>query len=104
MLTELLADWGAFLKLDLDEEALTWFLGGESAVKHPVMLTRGDSPLGQQPMHLLSSEVAFRLTALTDNRDRAEDHLRRFLALTPLRALQWINFHHAQIELMTLLK
>lgn len=39
---------------------------------------------------------------LTVNQPQIELHLRRFLSLTSLRALQWINFNHCVLELVTL--
>lgn len=84
------------------QEALTWFLGGEEKVLQQVPLTRGGILLGRQALPSLSPDVAFRMTAATEHLDRLENHLRRFLALTPLRALQWINFNQEEIELVTL--
>lgn len=39
-LAALLGDWGAFLELSLYQEALTWFLGGESNVLQPMRRIR----------------------------------------------------------------
>jgi hypothetical protein len=46
--------------------------------------------------------VAFRLTAVTEDQQYVEAHLRRLLALTNLEAVQWINLNHARIEFTTL--
>ena len=46
--------------------------------------------------------MAFRLTALTDGISAQEPHLRRLLALTDLKAMQWINLNHAEIQFVTL--
>lgn len=102
VLRELLADWGAYLQLRLYEEALAWFLGGEERILRPVPLNRDGVALGNQALHQHADGVAFRLTATTEHRDRVEPHLRRFLAHTRLRAIQWLNFNHADIELTTL--
>jgi len=48
--------------------------------------------------------VAFRVTAMTENIPAQESNLRRLLALTELRALQWMNLNHADIQFVTLLK
>jgi hypothetical protein len=33
-----------------------------------------------------------------------ESHIRRLLALTNLKAIQWVNLNHAQIEFTTIQK
>jgi len=48
----------------------------------------------------LTPEVR-RLTAVTDDPSFLESHLRRLLALTNLKAIQWINLNHVQIEFTT---
>lgn len=105
LLHELLGVWGAFLDCNLYEEALVHFLGGESKVRQRVPLARAGFPLGTQAATLLSDNIAFRLTALaTDARQGYEAQLRRFLALTPLAALHWVNLHHHEAQIVTLLK
>jgi hypothetical protein len=46
--------------------------------------------------------LAFRLTAVTEDPHHVESHLRRLLALTDLKAIQWINLNHARIEFTTI--
>ncbi len=104
ILGELLADWGAFLELGLYREALTFFLGGAESVIQRIALARDGMALGTQRLHMHSPSAAFILTATTEHQARVESHLRRFLTHAPLRALQWINFNHFQIELSTLLQ
>ena len=102
--TAVLADWGAFLDTALYEEALTHFCGGEARVVTRIPITRAGIELGTQRCHLLAADIAFRVTAHTDQLDRAEAQLRRFLALTPLRAIQWLNLNHRDVSLITLTK
>lgn len=101
---ELLKDWGAFLDLALYQEALVFFLGGETKVRSLVNLNRNGLNLGSQHMLTHSTDVAFRLTAFTKSSDTAASHLRRLLALTSLKAIQWINLNHAQIEFTIITK
>lgn len=98
---ELLEDWGAFLELGLYQEALIHFFGGASA-EQQVRLARGEVNLGNQRMFIHAPGVAFRLTAFTQQQGFVESHLRRLLALTNLKAIQWINLNHAQVEFTTL--
>lgn len=96
---DLLQDWGAFL---LYQEALTHFLGGPGKVEQRVRLNRGGLELGTQRLHVHAPRVVFRLTAFTQGQKFVESHLRRLLALTDLKAIQWINLNHAKIEFTTL--
>ena len=98
----LVEDWGAFLEVGLYREAVTHFLGGEPNVVKPIPVYSGRRLLGQQSIHLLTDEIAFALTAVTGDTCRLRDHQKRFLAHTHLKALQWINFNHHQIEFLTL--
>lgn len=103
-LTELLSDWGAFLDTRLYDEALIHFLGGENSVMRALPLVREGAELGSQNISLVSDDVAFRLTSVSRDRQLVERDFRRLLALTPLRAIQWINFNRHVTELITLTK
>ncbi|MGA2245662.1 MAG: hypothetical protein ABSH48_11735 [Verrucomicrobiota bacterium] len=101
---DLLQDWGAFLDWALYQEAPIHFLGGTSNVERRVNLKRGRLDLGGQPMFDHAPGVAFRITAYTESQNHIESHLRRLLALTELKAIQWINLNHARIEFTTVQK
>lgn len=100
-MTELLQDWGAFLDFALYREALAHLLGG-TGVEQQIILRRDGLSLGAQRMLLHAPEVAFRITACTENQNYFESNLRRLLSLTDLKAIQWINLNHAQIEFKTI--
>jgi len=101
---DLLHDWGAFLDLALYQEALIDSLGGASNVERRVSLHRNKLDLGAQRILMHAPGVAFRVTAFTENQSHVESHLRRLLALTDLKAIQWINLNHLQIEFTTIKK
>lgn len=102
-LNEMLSAWGAFLDCRLYEEALVHFLGGAGRVLQKVPLHRDGFSLGLQTVALVTEAVAFRLTALApEARKGHEAQLRRFLAVTPLATLHWVNLHHHEIELTTI--
>jgi GxxExxY protein len=103
-LVELLDTFGAYLELPFYDEALTWFLGGEASVIRRVPLTREGLILGNQPVHHLSEGIGFKLTSFTHATEHGEGNIRRFFALTPLRALHWLNFNRSHINLITLQK
>lgn len=100
--TELLQEVGAYLDLSLYEDLLTQFLGGEQQVVQSVEIVRNGTVLGRQRCRLLAPDIAFRITAHGDERDQVEPHLRRWLAHTGLRALQWINLNRTRAEFITL--
>jgi GxxExxY protein len=99
---DLLQDWGAFLEAGLYQEALIHFLGGVSNVERRVSLHRGGLDLGGQRMVIHAPGVAFRITAFTESQSYIESQLRRLLALTDLKAIQWINLNHSKIEFTTI--
>jgi GxxExxY protein len=103
LLTGLLEAWGAFLDCNLYEEALVHLLGGEAKVRQRVPLARAGFPLGTQVTTLLTDSIAFRVTALSPEGCAGyEPQLQRFLTLTPLTALHWVNLHHHEVQLVTI--
>lgn len=101
-LCDLLRDWGAFLEINLYQEALIHFLGGKAAIEQPVSLIRNGIALAEQKMFVCAPGIAFRMTAVTEDQQHVESHLRRLLNHTNLRAIQWINLNHARIEFTTI--
>ena len=99
---QLLDEWGAFLHFRLYEQALMHFCGGETVMQR-VPLCRGATALGTQPFLVHSAELAFRVTSVTDQVGSMEVQLRRLLSLTELRAIQWINCGHSNIQLTTIM-
>lgn len=99
---DLLRDWGAFLEVPLYRDALTFFLGGAATVQQPVEVFSGTRSLGRQTLHLLASDTAFALSAITEEPAQFGAHLVRFLRHTRLRHLQWINLNHHVVEFQTL--
>ena len=100
----LLQDWGAFLEITLYREAVIHFLGGPSQVIRPVEVQSRGKMIGAQSVHLLTADTAFAFTASVSNQEAMRDHQMRILQHTPLRFIQWVNFHHDRIEFTTLSK
>ena len=103
-LTDLLNNWGAFLEASLYREAITHFLGGPEQVITKVPVYSDRRRVGEQPVHLLTQDTAFAITAVTANRAAMQEHQLRFLKHTPLRRIQWANLNHHEIEFTTLAK
>ena len=55
-----------------------------------------------QKAHLLNSGVAFKISAVTKNGSFYEQHLRKFIGHTPLKAIQWINFNRNKVVFKTI--
>jgi hypothetical protein len=100
---ELLKDWGAYLEISLFYEAIYHFRGGEDQVIKDIEVVRNETKLGNQKVHLLNPNVAFKLTAITKGIENYGRHLSRFIRLTHLNAIQWINFNHQVISFKTIL-
>jgi GxxExxY protein len=98
----MLNDWGGFLSLPLYQQALTQIFGGEDRVIQHIPVVRDGIEVCQQPVHLLRSDTAFKLTALPGSLETAEEHMRRFLHHTKLRCIQWVNMYHHEIQFITL--
>ena len=98
----LLDDLGTFLQAELYQEALTYLMGGEDKVLQPINVVSGGHVLGNQRFHLLDETTAFRVTAVTKDIQACEMHLRRLLANTNLKAIQWINLNQHKVTFRTL--
>jgi hypothetical protein len=100
----LLADWGAFLQVELYREAVIHFLGGPNVALQKIPIFDGDQPLGFDEVCLLRENTALAFTALTGGQPQMRDHLQRFLSHTRLACIQWVNLNHHKIEFTTLLR
>lgn len=103
LVMRLIADWGLFLDVTLFYDAIVHFRGGKDEVIQPIEIRRGGRLIGQQSAHLISPHVAFKVTAMSTDVKHFEDRLRRFLCLTSLRAIQWINFNRRTVRFKTLM-
>jgi GxxExxY protein len=98
---DLLSDWGAFLEARLYEEALMWFCGHKSPRMDRVPVVRDGIRLGTHPLPRHARDIAFLVTAFTDEAAMHESQLRRLLRHLPLRGVQWFNLQHANLQLIT---
>jgi len=103
MILELLNEWGAFLGTGLFYQAICHFLGREEQVISEIEVVNNGHRLGTQKMHMINPDVAFRISSITKGQKYYADNLRRFVRFASLKALQWINFNHHQIEFKTIL-
>jgi len=103
LVLDLIRDWGAFLETDLFYEAIVHFNGGVENVLKEIDINLGNNLCGKQKIYIVNEQVAFKITALTKEIDSFEKHLRRFIRITKLKAIQWINFNKNFINFKTIL-
>lgn len=101
-LVALAQDWGVGLELGLYEEALTHFLGGEDRVLLPVPVMGRNGHLHDQKMRLLAPDVAFKLTALSDEENNFASHAARLIKHTSLKAIHWANLTTQRVTFTTI--
>ena len=101
ILSEVLTDLGSFLEARLYGEMLASLVPTSEA---RLTVTRDGIELGTHPVQLLDEHVAFCVTGLTTSMDQHRSHLSKLLECLPLQCLQWINFNHATVSLVTLTK
>jgi len=104
LLADLLSDWGAFLDIGLFYEAVVHFRGGEDSVVKRIDVVSNSRVIGTQRAHLLTPSTAFRISAVHRSPQSFEEHLRRLLSHTRLRAIQWVNLNRHTITFKTLLR
>lgn len=101
----MLRDWGTGLDLQLYEEALTHFFGGEAKTLSEIEVVIDGQTIGRQKVRLAGTNAAFKVTAIpSDGLSRFEDHARRFLRHTRLRSIHWINVTREVVTFRTIQK
>ncbi len=101
-LVALIQDWGVGLELGLYEEAMIHTLGGEELVTRAIPVAGSKGLLHYQKMRLAADDVAFKITALSDESNNFESHARRLLKHTTLNAIHWANLTMQKITFRTL--
>ncbi len=104
LVVSLLKEWGAFLDTSLFYDAIEHFRGGKENVVKKIEVTDGARVLGTQQVHLINSETGFKVSSFVKNDKYYENHLRRFVRYTSLKAIQWINFQYDRIVFKTILR
>jgi GxxExxY protein len=104
LIINLLKEWGAFLKIDIFYKAMYHFSDGVDNIVSDVEIINGSRVIGKQKMHLLNRKTSFHISGITRDFSRYNVHLHRLLNHTSLKAMQWINFNHHNIEFRTIIK
>lgn len=104
LLVTILRDWGVGLEIPLYEQVMTHFLGGEVNALRPVEVLVGQTKVGEQACKLITPDSAFKITSLASAVGHYEEHLRRLLAHTALKRIQWINIGRKVVAFRTIEK
>lgn len=104
LLSDLLAEWGAFLDIHLYYDAINHFRGGEENVVKTIKVVNGERTIGEQKTHLLNDSVAFKISAIIKDQHKHEEQLCKFIRFTSLKAIQWINFNRDHIFFKTIFR
>lgn len=96
-------EWGTGLDRRLYEEAVIHFFGGEAKVRGETAVLLDSRQFRLQPVLWASPDTIFKVTTL-DYKSLAahEDHLRRFIDHTHVRALLWINVGAQRLTFKTI--
>lgn len=103
LILELVHDWGMFLDLSLFYDAVGYFLTDGAGLDEDVEIKEGARTVGRQKMNLIGDRMAFKMSAITKETNYYESHLRKFVAHTDLRQIQWVNFNHHNLEFRTII-
>lgn len=102
VLTTLIHDWGTGLDLPLYEECLEHFFHREQPLDPAVPVFGASGYLADQRMRLVTTDSAFKLTALSKPSGNLPINARKLLRHTPLKAIHWANITHDRITLTTI--
>ena len=102
LMIELISEWGVFLDTILFYDAVRFFSGGDESVLRRIEVFNDSRFLGTQMVHLLNPEIALNISAVSKGVVFYKQHLLKFLSHTSLKAIQWINFNHAEVQFITI--
>ena len=96
------ADWGGGLDWRLYEEALVHFCGGETRCQRRIPICLDGLELGNHMVNSHAEGLFFLVTTFAESLELQRNHISRLLALTRMRAAQWINLNRATAQLQTI--
>jgi len=98
---DLIQDWGIGLHLNLYEDAIVHLLNGK-LTRSEIGVANQEGLLSVETWPVYGKSHIFHLSSVTENPAAHEASLRKFLSLTSLPHLHWINIHHRHITCKTL--
>lgn len=101
IVTGMLRDWGTGLDRSLYTEAVIALIGGDAVTGFVETFWDG-RVTGRQPVNLLDQNTSIEVTTKRRGLDAYEAHLRRFLIITKLEAIHWVNIGPGNVTFRTL--
>ena len=99
---ELIADWGTGLNASLYRRALLQCQGDETELEQLLPMTSAGHQIGRQRFHLLSTDTALEFTTFKRPAKDSFTALKKLLAASPLKRIQWVNITHGKVTLTTI--
>jgi GxxExxY protein len=103
LVEDVVSDLGGYLASSLYRDVLIDFYGGETACVSRTGIVRGGQRMGSHRVLRHSEDCAFHISSLGHGLAPYERHLRKLFGSTSLRAVQWINIHHSDVRVASIL-
>ena len=100
--TDIVQDWGTHLDSRLYHEAIIHHFVGELECLQRVPVMQQGRLLGTHLIHRHAMDHCFVVTAIHRDVDEHRRHLQCQVENLEVKAMQWINFNHSDIEFTTL--
>ena len=101
-LVSLIRDWGCGLMLELYEEAVMHFFGGESIVNADLPVYGSKGHVANQRMRIVAPNIAFKITSLPKGHSDFIFHSQRLIRHTSLEAILWANITQSALTFTTI--
>ena len=104
LMRELIADWGTGLNAGLYRRALLQCWGEEVETEQLLPMTSAGHQIGRQRFHLLNADTALSVTTFKEPAKDSFTALKKLLAASPLKRIQWLNITHGKVAVSTITK
>lgn len=104
VVSNLLAEWGSFLDINLYREALHHFLGRDNLLMQPVDVIFDGKIIGTQCLCLIDERTCLHVSSVIRHVESYKTHLLKMIHHTSVEQMQWVNFNRETVQLITLRK
>ena len=100
----LIYDWGTGLNAALYRRALLQCWSSKAETQQLLPMTSSGHQIGRQLFHLLNADTALSVTNFKEPEKDSFTALKKLLAASPLKRIQWLNITHRKVTLSTITK
>lgn len=104
LIRELIYDWGTGLNAALYRRALLECWSDNAETEQLLPMTSSGHQIGKQRFHLLNADTALSVTTFKEPEKNSFTALKKLLAASPLKRIQWLNITHRKMALSTITK